>query len=186
MLRDAMNGRPWLMLTAAFLLTAGCNSSGHHGHDHAPGDGHDHSAGDGHDHSAGDAHDHHGHDDPARPPGPNGGRVIAGFQPPLELLVTDERRVRITFLGETGEPMPAAGQVVTVVAGDRANPTRLSFARDGASLLSSGPLPQGGLMPVIVSVAQGDGASPVRERFNLNLATCPVCSRPEYACTCGS
>jgi hypothetical protein len=45
-------------------------------------------------------------------------------------------------------------------------------------------LPEGNNLPAVVQIRVTPDAAPVVERFNLNLATCPDCSRHEYACIC--
>lgn len=131
-------------------------------------------------------HDHdHGHSHAKKVVGPNGGRLITGVNPHAEFLVTAERKVRITFVGEDGKPVAPAEQVVTVTAGRRASPTRLSFERAGDALLSVQPLPAGNDIPAVVQIKPAPGARTIVERFHLNLEKCPTCAYAEYACICG-
>lgn len=130
------------------------------------------------------AADEHGHDHARKQAGPNGGRVVTSVEPHYELFVTTERKVKITFLGEDGKPVAADKQSVSAVGGDRANPTRMAFAKDGTSLLSDKSLPAGMVVPLIVQVKTASDAKTVTERISLNLAKCPTCEHAEYACTC--
>ena len=131
-----------------------------------------------------DAADEHGHDHATKQAGPNGGRVVTSVEPHYELFVTPERKVKITFLGEDGKAVEAKDQTVTATGGDRANPTRLAFTKEGGALVSDKPLPAGTVVPLILQVKVAPDAKPVTERISLNLADCPTCKHKEYACTC--
>ena len=117
--------------------------------------------------------------------GPNGGRIMKSVTPAAEFFVTKDRKVQITFLNEAGKPIPSSGQVVSVVAGERSAPTRMSFKAAGEGLLSEQTLPAGNGFPTVVQIKTSSDAKPVLEKFNLNMVTCPECNLAEYACTCG-
>lgn len=135
---------------------------------------HDHAA-----HKETDSHDHG-----KKIAGPNGGRVLTGVDPHLEFFVTEERTVKITAVDDEGKPVALAEQTVSIMAGDRANPTRMSFAKSGESLVSDKAFPEGNDLPVVIQVKVTPDAKTVIEKFNLNLNDCPTCSNKEYACTC--
>ena len=130
---------------------------------------------------AGPDHDH----GPRTQPGPNGGRILAKFEPHVEFLVTPDRRVKLTFLDGAGKPVPAANQIASLITGDRMAPTRLTFVPAAGALLSEQTLPEGSAWPVVVEIRGSAESKPTRDKFNLDLAVCSGCSRPEYACTCG-
>ena len=167
--------------------------------DHADADGHDHTAdehdhadhadADGHDHAGHDhaGHDHAGHDHAGHAEkisGPNGGRVFTDVEPHLEFFVTGDRKVRITPVDDEGGPVEPQGQVVRLVGVDRLDPTRMSFEKDGGSLISDKAFPAGNNFPVVVLIQAAAGAPVTYEKFNLNLSECPECGHAEYACTC--
>jgi hypothetical protein len=116
--------------------------------------------------------------------GPNGGRVITTIEPHLEFLVTKERKVEITALGEDLKPAKLTGQIIAVIAGERSKPTKLELKEEGGKLASSNTLPEGNDYPVSISIKSGAGAKAVYEKFNLNLEKCPTCKHEEYACIC--
>jgi hypothetical protein len=118
-------------------------------------------------------------------PGPNGGRIVEGDDFKLEFFVKDDRKVQISFLNDHGEVVSPKDQTVSLVGGDRSDPTRLQFERKGNVLLSKSALPDLNNIPAILNVKSSQGADPVRERFNINMSTCPECSLHEYACICG-
>lgn len=130
------------------------------------------------------AADGHGHSHAKKEAGPNGGKILTAIEPHAEFFVTSDRKVQITFLGENGKAIAPAEQVVTVTAGERSAPTKLTFAKSGNVLISDKPLPEGTAFPAVVQVKVAPDAKTVVEKFNLNLAKCPECSLPEYACTC--
>jgi hypothetical protein len=127
---------------------------------------------------------HAGGDHDKKEVGPNGGRVVTSVTPHYEFFVTPEKKVKITFLGEDGKAQPAKEQSVTAVGGDRAAPTKLTFVKDGDSLISDKPLPEGKELPIVVQVKVTPDAKTATEKFTVNLATCPECQLAEYACTC--
>ncbi len=117
-------------------------------------------------------------------PAPNGGRVLTKVEPHAEFFVLPDRKVQITFIDEDGKPLAPAGQVVTVTAGDRQAPTRLTFALAGNVLVSSAALPAGDDFPTVVQIKATPEAKAVVEKFNLDLSTCPDCKKAEYGCAC--
>jgi hypothetical protein len=117
-------------------------------------------------------------------PGPNGGRVVRNVEPPLEVYITKDRKIEITALTKDLKPAKLTGQVISVTAGDRSNPTRLELKEDGGRLVSTNALPKGEDYPVSVSIKQNAGAKAVYDKFHLDLSECSGCKLPEYACTC--
>ncbi len=126
--------------------------------------------------------DHAEHGEPEA--GPNGGKVIHEVEPHLEFFVNKDRKVRITALDKDGKAVPIAAQSVKVTGGDRSNPTRMSFAREGDVLVSDIAFPEGNDFPVVVQIKATPDAKTVIEKFNLNMNDCPTCEHAEYACTC--
>ncbi len=127
-------------------------------------------------------HDHD-HDHEKAIAGPNGGRVLTSVEPHLEFFVTEDRKVKVTAVDDEIKPIAMGDQSIRVTGGDRKNPTRLSFAKEGTVLVSDGAFPAGNDFPVVVQIKTGNG-KPVMEKFNLNLVDCPTCDYKEYACTC--
>lgn len=168
--------------TGVALCLSACGDSGHDSHDH---DDHDHAE---HDHGAHD-HEEHDHSDEkvVQHPelaGPNGGRVIASVEPHLEFLVTEDREVEIRSLDDSHTVQPLAEQSVTVLGGDRSNPTRMTFAKVDDVLVSDVAFPEGNDFPVVVQITPAPEADKVVSKFNLNLSDCPTCDFREYACIC--
>lgn len=155
-------------LTAMALLTPYlfAEQKGHEGHDH---DDHSEKA---HDHVKGMA-------------GPNEGRILTSTEPHVEFFITPERKVMITFIDGNGKALPLDGQTVSAIGGDRAAPTRMIFAKDGESLVSDKPLPEGKLVPIVLQIKTAPDADNVTEKFNVDFSDCPTCEHTEYACTCG-
>lgn len=140
-------------------------------------------AADEHKHKEGDKTEH-AHEHAKKEAGPNGGRIVTATEPHFEFFVTPERKVKITFLGADGKAIALKDQSVTAIGGDRAKPTKLAFAKDGESLLSDKPLPEGNEMPIVLQVKMDKEAKTVTEKFNVNLGKCPTCEHAEYACIC--
>src|SRR4051812_3473214 len=99
--------------------------------------------------------------------GPNKGRLITSVTPHAEFLVTADRKVQITFVGEDGKPVAAADQIVPVTAGDRSAPTKLTFTKTGNVLLPDTALPAGNDFPTVVQIKTTPDSKPSYARFNL-------------------
>jgi hypothetical protein len=114
---------------------------------------------------------------------PNGGRLIQGITPHAEFLISAAKKIEIRFLLGDQVIAPAA-QMATVTMGDRANPTKLTFTKQGDKLISDQAIPAGNNLPLVLQIKVSPDGKPVTEKFNLNLDTCPTCSFAEYACIC--
>ena len=127
----------------------------------------------------------HGSATEKRIAGPNGGRVITKVTPHVEFLVMSDRKVKLTFLDDAGKPVEPAAQTATLTGGDRANPTKLAFAKEGGALVSDKALPEGASVPAVLQIKVTPDAPVVSEKITVNMAKCPECKLSEYACTCG-
>lgn len=158
----------------ALLLLAGCsgtNPESDHGHDHSS-----------HTHTHDTKTD--GHSSEEKEGGPNGGRIASSGESNYEILINEDRTVAITALNAELHPISPANQVLSLITGDRSNPTTLAFAKSGNRWISDKALPEGNNLPVIVNFQESPTSEIVRERFNANLSECPTCDYKEYACTC--
>lgn len=189
-----------LFVASAYFLSSCSDGHDDHGHDHGD---HDHEKGD-HDHDdhdhkdaahKDDDHDHkdgdhkHGEDGHTHGPGietgPNDGRIVNKVEPHFEFLVLDDRKVQITFVKDDNKTVvPPAAQKITVIGGDRGNPTKMNFAKKGNTLVSDIAFPKGQDFPIVIQVKQDADSKAVIEKFNLNLHDCPTCENKEYACKC--
>ena len=152
-----------LALAFAGAGTLIAEEKGHEGHDHA---------------------EHADKDHEGAKAGPNGGKIIVEVEPHLEFFVTEDRKVQITALDKDGKAATIGEQSVSIIAGDRSNPTRMTFSKEGEVLVSDKAFPEGNDFPVVVQIKTTAEAKTVIEKFNLNLEDCPTCSYLEYACTC--
>lgn len=128
-------------------------------------------------------HDHE-HEHAEKVAGPNGGRVIHITEPHFEFLVTEDRKVQITFLGEDGKAIAPAEQSVSAIGGERSKPTKMAFEKTETGLVSDQALPEGETIPIVLTVKSAPGEKSVTEKFTINLANCPECKLKEYACIC--
>ena len=126
----------------------------------------------------------HDHKHEKKEDGPNGGRLITSLDPHFEFFVTPEHKVKITFVGEDKKAIAPGEQIITAVGGDRANPTKLAFTKEGDSFISDKALPDAKEQPIVLQVKTSKDAKTVTEKFNVNLAECPECKHKEYACVC--
>jgi len=155
-------------LTAVLLLAvpfyfASCGEKHDHDHDH------DHAAhehGD-HDHDHGEEHVHDEH----VTAGPNGGHVVksaAGFA--FEIVVDKDRIAHISMLDAEGKVTAAGETAISGIAGERANPVKIGFAKgEGDKLVSDKALPAGAHVPMVLEIKTGPDAESVTERFELHL-----------------
>ncbi|MGJ8697317.1 MAG: hypothetical protein ACSHYF_13450 [Verrucomicrobiaceae bacterium] len=127
-------------------------------------------------------HDHEAHEEHAHQiKAPNGGRIIHDVEPHAEFFITKDRKVQITFVDDDGKGI-ASDQTVKAIGGERAKPTKFTFAKTPTGFLSNEKLPEGNLVPIVLTFSH-DGANK-RIKFNVNMADCPTCDHLEYACTC--
>ncbi|MDP3851096.1 MAG: hypothetical protein Q8Q59_11370 [Luteolibacter sp.] len=115
---------------------------------------------------------------------PNGGRIIDSVEPHAEFVITEDKKIEIRFLDAAGKVVAPAAQVVTVTTGDRADPTKLAFTKDGDKLVSDKVIPDGKELPVVLQIRAKEGGKANTAKFTLNLAKCATCEHAEYACTC--
>ncbi len=165
-----------LTATLATILWSSCNDD--HGHPHDDGHGHLHNEQGDHHHSQ-----PHDHAKSQKESGSNGGRLITSVTPHLEFLVKEDLTIRISAVTD-GKVISIADQIVTLIGGNRSNPTYLEFSKDGDSLTSNKSLPKGEALPVIVTIKSTQESDPITEKFNLNLSPCNDCDFKEYACIC--
>jgi hypothetical protein len=116
--------------------------------------------------------------------GPNGGRVLHEVEPHLEFFVTKDRKVQLTNLDDNFKAIALAGQTVTVTAGERSNPIKMTFTKQGETLISDVAFPEGNGFPVVVQIKGKGEDKTIIEKFTMDFAKCPTCAYLEYACTC--
>ena len=116
--------------------------------------------------------------------GPKGGRILDKTEPKAEFFVEKDKTISITFYDAAMKPVPAAGQVVTVIAEAKLGKTKLEFEKRGDILVSKAPIPEGNAYNVIVQFKAKADSKPQNYRFALNMDTCSKCKRPEYSCIC--
>lgn len=117
--------------------------------------------------------------------GPNGGRLITSVEPNFEFLVQEDRKVRLTFVDGNARPIDVASMSILLKCGDRMSPTELAFAQAGDVLISDKSLPEGNILPVVLTIQTTPDGDPVYEKFNVDFSTCAQCRFGEYACICG-
>ncbi|NJM38335.1 MAG: hypothetical protein HC845_11025 [Akkermansiaceae bacterium] len=115
---------------------------------------------------------------------PNKGRIIDSVEPRAEFVITQDKKIEIRFLDDTGKVIAPAAQTASVIMGDRAAPTKISFTKDGDKLVSDKAVPEGEKLPVVLQIKTTVDAKAVTEKFNLDTAHCPPCGLAEYACIC--
>ena len=117
------------------------------------------------------AEDEHEHDKEEK--GPNGGMLVHAVEPHFEIAVLKDRKAKITFLGEDNKPIALAKQTISATGGDRANPTRLTFAKgegkDAESLISDKALPEGEHVQLVLQIKVTPDDKAVTERITLHL-----------------
>lgn len=116
--------------------------------------------------------------------GPNGGRLITSTDPRVEFFVTPDRKVQFTFVDAAGKPVAPGEQTIAVTTGERSAPTKLTFSKTATALLADQPLPAGTAWPAVVQIKVTPDSKTITEKFQLDLAPCSGCKKPEYACTC--
>ena len=101
--------------------------------------------------------------------GPNGGRLLKGTTPAVELLVIDDRKVQLTLVGEDGNALSPGTEVVTLTTGDRGAPTTLTFISTGNVFVSNAALPEGDDLAVVIELKATPDATSRYSRLQLKL-----------------
>ncbi len=131
------------------------------------------------------AEEKHDHDhDHAVKAGPTGGRLITKVEPHAEFFVNKDKKVEIRFFDHDMKAVAPAEQVINIITGDRANPTKLTFTKDGDKFISDKTLPEGNNFPTVIQIKVNASDKSVTEKFNINLTKCGGCPNAEYACAC--
>jgi hypothetical protein len=128
-------------------------------------------------------HDHAEHAD-HKVKGPNNGRMIMEVEPHAEFFITKDRKIQITFVDDDGKMVPVDKQKVSIICGERANPTKMKMEIKDGILISSNVIPEGNDYPTVITFKVTPDAKSVREKFNLNMSECPTCDNKEYHCDC--
>ena len=142
-------------------------------------DEHDHKK-----HDEKEKHDDHAGHDHNHKQGPNHGRLIKDVEPHLEFLVMKDGKVQLTFVDDHNKVVASPDAKITMICGERANPTKVTFKKTEKGFVSNEKLPEGKNIPTILRVQPTKDAKNKTIRFNLNLEDCPDCEFLEYACTC--
>lgn len=120
--------------------------------------------------------------------GPNGGRLIAidsPTTPTADFSVTKDSRFLIAFLDKDGKPLPVGERKLTVTAGDRSNPKKLTAEiKDNAFLTEAAP--PGKNYHVIMQLREPGATKNKTFRLHYNLAVCGECKKSEWLCDCGN
>lgn len=117
--------------------------------------------------------------------GPNGGRLITSVEPNFEFLVQEDRKIRLTFVDGNARPIDVASVSVSLECGERMSPTKLAFAQADKVLISDKPLPEGNILPVVLTIQTTPASEPIYEKFHVDFSACGQCRFDEYACICG-
>ena len=118
--------------------------------------------------------------------GPNGGRVFdldSKTTPHMEIGVKDSKFV-VHLLDAKDKPIPLGERTLTISAGERSNPQKLSVQKSGDAWTA--PVPKGEAFPAIFRVYEKGDAKPLTARVNYDSKRCPECQKAEWLCACGS
>jgi len=125
------------------------------------------------DHKHEGEHAGHDHDDDKGKKGPNGGILLHSVEPHVEFIVTKDRKAKILFIDDDNKVVAPGTQVVTATGGDRANPTRLTFAKgegeNANALVSDKEIPAGEHVDIVLQIKTAPDAKAVTERLTLHL-----------------
>jgi hypothetical protein len=116
--------------------------------------------------------------------GPKGGRLLEKTEPKAEFFLEKDHTATITFYDAALKPLPAAQQMVTVIAETKGGKQQIQFEKKGDILVSKSKLPEGDGYNLVVQFKQDPAAKPQNHRFKLETHTCATCKRSEYACIC--
>ena len=105
-------------------------------------------------------------------------------EPRAEFFLEKDHTVTIAFYDSALKPVPAADQVVTVIADSKGEKRKIEFEKKGDVLVSKSKLPEGDGYNLVVQFKEKLDAKPQNFRFKLDTRMCETCKRAEYACIC--
>jgi hypothetical protein len=114
---------------------------------------------------------------------PNGGRILHEVVPHAEFFITKDRKVQITFVDDEGKPLKDKA-TVKAVGGKLLSPTKVTFKKTEYGFLSEEELPEGKMVPIMLTFKDSEGKVAPRIKFNVDMSDCPTCDFLEYACIC--
>ena len=129
------------------------------------------------------AHGEH-HDHSSNKQGPNHGKLITDLEPHLEFFITKDNKVQLTFVDDHNKVVAKPDADFSMICGDRAKPSKLTFKKTLIGYISMEKLPEGKNIPTVLRVKTNKDGKTKTIRFNINLNDCPGCEFLEYACTC--
>lgn len=129
-------------------------------------------------------HNHKGNNHGTHKQGPNHGKLITDVEPHLEFFLTKDRKVQLTFVDDHNKVVARPDAGFSMICGDRAKPTKLTFEKTLTGYISKEKLPDGKNIPTVLRVKSSKDGKTETIRFNINLNDCPGCEFLEYACTC--
>lgn len=104
--------------------------------------------------------------------------------PNVEFTLEDNK-AQIELLDATLKPIPLTEQSLTLIAGPRANPTRLTGTKADNKFVA-GPLPEGDDYFIIFRLKETKDAKPITFRLHYYTQTCEECDNVEWLCICGN
>src|SRR5438128_2115542 len=116
--------------------------------------------------------------------GPKGGRLLEKTEPRAEFYLEKDHTATITFYDAAMKPVPAAAQMVTIIADTKERKTNVEFEKKGDVLVSKTRLPDGDVYNLVLRFKPTADTKPQNFRFKLETHPCSGCKRAEYACIC--
>ncbi len=119
--------------------------------------------------------------------GPNGGRLLmidSTTTPNVEFTLNDNK-AHIELLDAKRKSIPLTDQSLTVIAGSRSNPTRLTAEKIDNKFVA-GPLPDGDDYFIVFRLKESKKASALTFRLHYYTISCGECDRIEWLCLCGN
>ncbi|MEM7383931.1 MAG: hypothetical protein AAF514_03215 [Verrucomicrobiota bacterium] len=119
--------------------------------------------------------------------GPSGGRIMMLDSPtaPNAEFTVKENQARIALLDAAMKPIKLEAQTLQIIAGKRADPTRLKATVEDNHFVA-GPLPEGEDYMIIFRLKESGEAKALTFRLHYETVTCGECDRVEWLCTCGN
>ncbi len=125
-----------------------------------------------------------GHDHDKVISGPKGGKIVEVEGGHAEFFVQPDKKVSVTFYGEAMNPIPPAGQAVTLIAEAPAGKAKLELEATADAFVTKEPLPEGDGYRIVLQIRSSADAKPQNFRIDYDTEVCGKCNRAEYACTC--
>lgn len=116
--------------------------------------------------------------------GPKGGKLFPLSDGFLEFFVRSDRTAEVVVYDASRQQVPVGDRELSITAGSRENPQKLTVTKTEAAFVTSDTLPAGDGYPIVLQLRESANSKTQTFRIRYLEEICAGCNLPEYACIC--